>query len=121
MELSPMQIEKPGDVVEPRKAHGDSGPDDWCLESDTMHNVIARRNALLGLWAGRKIGLEGPAMSHYAGLIHFSDFEVPGDADIVRRVCSDLAAHGLEFREAEVRRKLSEFHREALRQTIATD
>lgn len=116
-----MQIEKPGDAVASREVHGGSAPADWCLESDTMYNVIARRNALMGLWAGRKMGLEGPAMSHYAGIVHFSDYQVAGDADVVRRVCSDLAAHGLDIREADVRQKLSEFHREALRQSIATD
>lgn len=116
-----MQIEKPGDAVATGEVRGGSGPADWCIESDTMYNVIARRNALMALWAGRKMGLDGRAMFHYAVLVHFSDYQVAGDADIVGKVCSDLAAHGLEIREADVRRKLSEFHKEALRQSITTD
>ena len=116
-----MQIEKTADDVEPCVAQDRSTSADWCPESDTMYNVIARRNALLALWAGRKLGLEGPEMSRYAGLVHFSDFEVAGDADIVGRVCRDLAAHGLAIGEADVRRKLVQFHKVALRQSIMTD
>ena len=116
-----METEKPADAPALREACG--GPDlaHWCPESDTMYNVIARRNALLALWAGRKMGLEGGEMSLYAGDVHFSDYQVAGDADIVGKVCSDLAAHGLQIQEADVRRKLSEFHREALHQSITTD
>jgi len=115
-----MRIRKPGDAVESRDVRG-ANLADWCPESDTMFNVIARRNALIALWAGRKLGLEGRAMSDYAGLVHFSDYQVAGDADIVGKVSSDLAAHGLAIGEADVRRKLSEFHKEALRQSITTD
>jgi len=86
-----------------------------------MHNVIARRNALVALWAGRKMGLQGPELSRYAGAVHLSDYQVDGDADIVSKVCGDLVADGFEISEAEVRRKLSEFHKEALRQSNATD
>lgn len=95
--------------------------DNWCMETDTMHSVIARRNVLLALWAGRKMGLNGSEMSRYAGAVHFSDYEVAGDKDIVCKVCGDLGVLGIEVDEAEVRRKLSEFHKEALRQTNATD
>lgn len=115
-----MQTKKPADAVATREVGG-ANLAGWCPDSDTMYNVIARRNALMALWAGRKMGLEGRVMSHYAGLVHFSDYQVVGDDDIVSKVCSDLAAHGLAIGEADVRRKLSEFHKEALRQSIATD
>lgn len=115
-----MQIEKPRNPA-PARDVGGARPVDWCIETDTMYNVIARRNALMALWAGRQMGLEGRVMSDYAGIVHFSDYQVAGDDDIVGRVCSDLAAHGLAIDEADVRRKLSEFHKEALRQSIATD
>jgi hypothetical protein len=121
MELLPMQTEKPGGAAARREAGGEPDQANWCPESDTMYNVIARRNALIALWAGRKMGLEGGEMSLYAGQVHFSDYQVVGDVDIVGKVCSDLAAHGLEIGEADVRRKLSECHKEALRQSITTD
>ena len=60
-------------------------------------------------------------MSRYASDVHFSDYEVVGDTDIVGKVCADLLGFGLEIAEADLRRKLSEFHKEALRQTNATD
>lgn len=110
-------METEGPAVMPRRAGGT----EWCIEADTMHNVIARRNVLIALWAGRKMGLHGPAMSRYAGDVHFSDYEIVGDADVVGKVCGDLVAFGFEIAEADVRRKLSELHKEALRQTNATD
>ena len=116
-----MQIDKPCDGPAAREAHEVDGPAEWCIETDTQYNVIARRNALMALWAGSKMGLEGPAMSHYASILHLSDYQVAGDADIVGKVCSDLASHGLAMDEADVRRKLWEFHKEALRQSSATD
>lgn len=116
-----MQIEKPRNAVPAREVHGGLGPGDGWLESDLVDNVIARRNALMALWAGREMGLDGPAMSTYAGRVHSSDLRVAGDSDLIGRVCRDLAAHGLHVREADVMRKLSEFHKEALRQSISTD
>ena len=120
--VRPMQTEKPGAAaVTHRQAGSRTMPANWCVESDTMHNVIARRNALMALWAGRLLGLQGPEMAHYAGSVHFSDYQVDGDADIVSKVCGDLVANGLQITEADVRRKLSEFHKEAWRQSSATD
>lgn len=108
-------------AVTDRQEEGGAIPTDWCIEADTMHNVIARRNALVALWAGRKMGLSDAEMTRYAGAVHFSDYQVAGDADIVGKVRDDLRAHGIEIGEADVRRKLAEFHKEALRQSIATD
>jgi len=120
--VRPMQTEKPGAAtVIHRHADGRTMPAHWCIESDTTHNVIARRNALMALWAGRQLGLQGAEMAPYARSVHFSDYQVDGDADIVCKVRSDLAEHGVEIDDADVRRKLWEFHKEALRQSSATD
>ena len=108
-------------AVTHRQDVGGEVPANWCIEADTMHNVIARRNALVALWAGRKMGLSEAEMTRYAGAVHFSDYQVAGDADIVGKVRGDLLAYGIEIGEADVRRKLAEFHREALRQSNATD
>lgn len=118
-----MQSTKPLPPIRAADSSGEGGgtPPDWCIDADTMHNVIARRNALVALWAGRKMGLSDAEMTRYAGDVHFSDYEVAGDADIVGKVREDLQAHGIVVAESDVRRKLAEFHKEALRQSIATD
>ncbi len=93
----------------------------WCPEENTRDNVVARRNVLAGLWAGRLRGLSGPALTAYAVEVHMADFEVPGDADILAKIVSDLQLSGLPARPADVRARLNAFHREALAQTTSTD
>jgi hypothetical protein len=93
----------------------------WCPEHDTRHSVVARRNALLGLWAGRALGFAGDALSDYAAAVHRADFELPGDQDVISKVAADLHRGGIAMRPTEIRAKLVAFHREALRQTLVTD
>ncbi len=93
----------------------------WCLDADTRDSVIARRNVLAGLWAGRLLGLSDADLSSYATEVHLADFETDGDDDIVGKVARDLSVNGLSFSEQEVREKLYACHREAFRQTAVTD
>jgi len=93
----------------------------WCPEADTSENVIARRNVLAALWAGRLLGLSGPAVTAYAADVHLADHEVAGDADVVAKIAGDLSAKGLPIPESIVRQKLCQLHREALMQLGTTD
>lgn len=94
---------------------------DWCPDEDTRHSAIARRNVLAGLWAGSLMGLNGPELTAYVFAVHAADHQVPGDEDIVTRLATDLGGAGLHEQAAQVRPRLSAFHREALRQTSMTD
>jgi hypothetical protein len=85
----------------------------WCIEDDTRDYVIARRNVLAGLWAGRLLGLSNAELTAYAVEVHMADFETEGDNDIVLKVANDLSAGGLLHSEEQVRNKLCGFHREA--------
>src|SRR3712207_483048 len=67
----------------------------WCIDSDTRDNVIARRNVLAGLWAGRLLGLADADLTAYAVEVHLADFEIDGDADIVRKMTEDLSGGGV--------------------------
>ena len=58
--------------------------------------VQARRNKLLGEWAAEKISLDGAAAVAYAKEVIVSDFDEPGDDDLLRKVLGDLEAKGLE-------------------------
>ncbi len=93
----------------------------WCLDNDTRDSVIARRNVLAGLWAGRLLGLSNADLSSYATEVHWADFEVDGDEDIVGKITRDLSVRGLPFSERQVRDKLRIYHREAFRQVAVTD
>jgi hypothetical protein len=94
---------------------------DWCPDEDTCHNVVARRNVLLALWAGRRMGLSGDRLSAYAVAVHQSDFELTGDADILAKVTGDLRRSGLPVQRSQVEAELRASHRTALRQTHITD
>ncbi|MBY0360506.1 MAG: DUF1476 domain-containing protein [Phreatobacter sp.] len=94
---------------------------DWCPDADTRDHVIARRNVLTGLWAGRLIGLTGADLARYAAGMHRADFEVPGDADIVAALLRDFDGAGIVMTEGMVRQTLAAFHRQALVQTHCTD
>lgn len=102
--------------------HAQAGlPSGWCPDEDTRDHVLARRNVLTGLWAGRLMQLSEPALAAYAVEVHASDFAEPGDEDIVAKIAADLRQAGARRRTAEIRSRLASFHREALRQTAVTD
>lgn len=93
----------------------------WCPERDTSDNVLARRNLLLGLWAGRRLGLSGASLTAYAREVHLADFERPGEGDVIEKVARDLAGAGACMPEPQVAARLAAYHREALRQLHVTD
>ena len=67
---------------------------------------VARRNRLLGEWAAGLMGLENVA--DYAKAVVKSDFEQPGDEDVLRKVHQDLQGSGLSTSEGEIRGKMDE-------------
>ena len=64
----------------------------WCLDVDTRDSAVARRNVLVGLWAGQLLGLTGDDLSTYAVEVHRSDFQTPGDSDVVGKIADDFAS-----------------------------
>jgi hypothetical protein len=61
---------------------------------------------MLGEWAASLMGLESSA--EYARAVVKSDFEQPGDEDVLRKVYGDLKGAGLPNSEGEVRAKMDE-------------
>ena len=78
----------------------------------------ARSNKLLGLWAAKKLGLDAAEADAYAKKVTKSDFDEPGNVDVLRKVHSDLEGNGFDTSEHLVRKemdKLLEQAREELR------
>jgi len=69
---------------------------------------VARRNRLLGVWAAGLMGLSADAVEEYARAVVKSDFEQPGDEDVLRKVFKDLSASGTKITEGAVRGKMDE-------------
>jgi hypothetical protein len=97
------------------------GPDLWCLETETRHAIVARRNVLLGLWAGRLMGKADEALSSYARELHQADFEVPGDSDIIAKLTFDFARVGQPTSVDNLREQIAKFQRQAWTELASTD
>lgn len=82
-----------------------AGPD-GCLEQATEFNVVARRNLLLALWAGQKLGLEGDRLDRYAREVLAVEAATPGQERVIARLRQDFAGQGLTIGEAEIRAQL---------------
>ena len=85
-------------------------------DEEQEFKVAARRNRMLGEWAAGLMGLE--TVDEYARAVVKSDFEQPGDEDVLRKVFGDLKSAGVSVSEGDVRMKMDELMshaREAMR------
>jgi hypothetical protein len=80
----------------------------YALDQEQKFKAEARRDRLLGLWVAEKLGMSGDAAASYAKEVVAADFEEPGDADVVRKVMTDLGAKGVAITEQEIRAKMDE-------------
>ena len=80
----------------------------FALDQDQEFKAGARRNRMLGEWAAGLMGLEGDRVAEYAKAVIKSDFELPGDDDVLRKVFEDLKGSGVNVSEGDVRMKMDE-------------
>ena len=60
------------------------------LDEELKFKATARRNRLLGHWAGEKMGFSEAECDAYAKEVIKSDFEKPGDDDVLQKVLTDF-------------------------------
>jgi hypothetical protein len=89
-------------------------------DKELEFKAVARRNKLLGLWAAEQMGLTGTAADDYAKTVVLSDFDRPGDGDVLEKVMDDFKAKGIAVSELQVRKQMSDLLETARRQ-IMTD
>ena len=87
-------------------------------DEEMKFRITARRNRLLGEWAGRKMGLSDAESEAYAKDVVRADFEEAGDNDVIRKVLGDLTGAGVECDEATIEEALRNKEIEARRQII---
>jgi len=68
----------------------------------------ARRNKLLGLWAAEQMGITGESADAYAKEVVISDFDRPGDEDVLEKVLKDLTDKGLDISAHRVRKEMDQ-------------
>jgi len=82
-------------------------------DEELRFRVTARRNKLLGLWAADLLGLQGEAAEAYAKEVVHSDFETPGDDDVLQKVLADLQGKDTQMSQEIVRKRMDELLAEA--------
>ena len=90
----------------PRDAKDKGQKLDFIRQDDREFKVVARRNRLLGVWAAERLGITGNAAEAYVKAVIASDFEEPGDKDVVRRVMADFADKGVDMTEDRLRQEM---------------
>jgi hypothetical protein len=80
----------------------------FVLDQEQEFKATVRRNRALAQWAAGLMGLEGAHIEEYARAVVKSDFEQPGDEDVLRKVFEDLKGAGVSVTEGEVRMKMAE-------------
>lgn len=86
----------------------------FALDQEQEFRAQMRRNRLLAEWAAGKMGLQNAA--DYTKAVIKSDFELPGDEDVLRKVFEDLKGSGVAVSEGEVRQKMDELLAQAREQ-----
>ena len=85
----------------------------YAHEQELEFKISARRNRLLGQWAGALMGLGEKSVEDYTKAVVKSDFEQPGDDDVLRKLFEDLKGAGVSVSEGEVRLKMAELMAQA--------
>lgn len=91
------------------------------LDQERQFKANARRCKLVGLWAAEKMGLSETEADAYAKEVVISDFDRPGQDDVVEKVFGDLQAKGLDISEHLVRAEMDSQFEEAIRQLDAAN
>lgn len=86
------------------------------MDQERSFKANVRRCKLVGLWAAEKMGITGAEAEAYAKDVVASDFERPGQDDVVDKVHGDLEAKGLDISRHMVEIEMERQFDEALRQ-----
>jgi hypothetical protein len=82
-------------------------------DQDVQFRVFARRNHLLGLWAGEKLNKQGDDAAQYALSVVAADLAERGDDDVLQKVSADFKAGAVHLSDAEIRQKMDALLAEA--------
>ncbi|AXC49924.1 DUF1476 domain-containing protein [Paracoccus suum] len=88
----------------------------FARDDDLRFRAEARRNRLLGQWAAQLLGKSGDEASQYAMSVVTTDFDEPGDEDVLRKLLADLQG---KANEVEIRGKMAELRQTAREQIEA--
>ncbi len=79
----------------------------FAFDEALQFRVRARRDHLLGLWAGKRMGKSGPDLEDYAMAIVSSDLSKDGEPAMVAKLGADFKAAGLSVPAPEIAVEMS--------------
>ncbi len=77
-------------------------------DQELQFKVGVRRNKLLGLWAAELLDLSGADGEAYAKEVIASDFDEPGDDDVLRKILADFETKTVDMSAHRLRKKMDE-------------
>lgn len=101
------------DVFDDRKKSQEAK---YKMDEERRFKVRARRNKLAGLWAAERLGLDGDALTVFAGEIVMMGLEARTEADFLAAFIQRLSEGGLAADTGAIAALLSELDAEAAMQ-----
>ena len=86
------------------------------LDEEKKFKVTALRNKMLGKWAGELLGISEADIDKYINDVVLSDFEKPGDEDVVEKIKNDFEKESINLSKEEIRKKIGYFFDLALKE-----
>jgi hypothetical protein len=74
-------------------------------DHDKAFKLRARGVKMVGMWAAERLGLSGAAAEEFARSVVATDFDEPGDEDVIGRLKVELA--GANVTETDIRAALT--------------
>ena len=81
----------------------------FALDQEQEFKAQARRDRMIALWAGEKLGITGEDLQNYVLAVMRADLKEPGDNDVFVKVLADLQEKGVRDPGPELRAKMDEF------------
>ena len=91
------------------------------IEASTEGCVNARRDYILGLWAGKQLGLNDDALMYYVRDVICTDQMAPGVDPMVNKVASDFSKNGVGMGNSQIWNVLQNAERTARAEMLVTD
>ncbi len=80
-------------------------------DEDVKFKLKAKRNKLLGEWAGETLQKEN--LEEYIKEVRESDLKKPGDEDIIEKIMKDFSSNNQEITREELLQKFTECEKKA--------
>nr|WP_306269136.1 ATPase inhibitor subunit zeta [Pararhizobium sp. IMCC3301] len=91
------------------------------VEISTDGCINARRDYILGLWAGRQLGLRDDELQHYVRDVMHTDQMTPGFDPMINKVATDFSKNGIALANTQIRVAFLHAERTARAEMLATD